>query len=516
MDSGGLAQMTYNSHFNGLGAPNSGFGSRGKGSHIKRLSVALPPKISTIDETQPINVGNTPRTSRSHLLAGLRTAPKSATLPSANSRLAFDQNANNMSQADRTPQTTTSAFFPQNTQGGSYGAQQQMYSLPEHVLAPPKIEIDESAGDVDQEYYQQLMAANAMLAQQQRALQQQLLNITQASQQFNGLDLNGNGNVQYQASPGSVSSLYSQQMQQGLQPIVQPVPNNPGYYSVYSPMTGQQSIVMDNGLAQQQESAQAYQIMPKSTSPPTPSYSAQVSSPPEGHVSPVNGFRSRSPPKSSPSPPQDVEPLPPPSANAFRRGHKKSLSFVFKSGSDTARPSGPRSAGFPQTPMSGTFGPGHGREGKHPERHPRGPPPMEELLSKPTSKYEGSKNFVSRQRRNAVQNLVSRAERRTELRHSGSSSPGSDGEFNFSVSSAEEDTIATSGSLSGRPSIGSLRAASAGAIGSERKKSRERSSVDSDYSTKSMTSEEGAEVVTRRKTPMLVLSSAEKRKSAIL
>lgn len=85
MDAGGLAHLTYQSNpFDNnrhLGAPGTGFASRGKASHIKRLSVAPPPKISTIDETQQVDVGATPRTSRGHLLAGLRTAPKSATIP---------------------------------------------------------------------------------------------------------------------------------------------------------------------------------------------------------------------------------------------------------------------------------------------------------------------------------------------------------------------------------------------------------------------------------------------------
>src|SRR5436190_21955785 len=82
MDAGGLAQMTYNTSFNGvtLGVPGSGFASRGKGSHIKRLSVSHPSKISSISESQPSV--STQRTSRSHLLAGLRTAPKHQTAPS--------------------------------------------------------------------------------------------------------------------------------------------------------------------------------------------------------------------------------------------------------------------------------------------------------------------------------------------------------------------------------------------------------------------------------------------------
>src|SRR3954449_5711259 len=81
-DAGGLAQMTYQPSFNNasIGVSGPGFASRGKGSHIKRLSVAPPLKISTIDETQAAHHCSTPRTARGHLLAGLRTAPKSATV----------------------------------------------------------------------------------------------------------------------------------------------------------------------------------------------------------------------------------------------------------------------------------------------------------------------------------------------------------------------------------------------------------------------------------------------------
>ncbi|KAI1876706.1 uncharacterized protein JN550_000778 [Neoarthrinium moseri] len=46
------------------------------------------------------------------------------------------------------------------------------------------------------------------------------------------------------------------------------------------------------------------------------------------------------------------------------------------------------------------------RVGQHPVRQPRGPPPMDELRTKPTAKYEGSKNFAARTRRSAVQNLM--------------------------------------------------------------------------------------------------------------
>jgi hypothetical protein len=43
----------------------------------------------------------------------------------------------------------------------------------------------------------------------------------------------------------------------------------------------------------------------------------------------------------------------------------------------------------------------------HPIRQPRGPPPLEELLAKPTSKHEGSKNFAARRRRPQISGLVS-------------------------------------------------------------------------------------------------------------
>lgn len=197
----------------------------------------------------------------------------------------------------------------------------------------------------------------------------------------------------------------------------------------------------------------------------------------------------------------------------------------------------PKSAGFPQTPMTGTFGPGQARAGEHPIRQPRGPPSLEELVAKPTTKFEGSKNFATRQRRRAVHNLVRAGmERRVASRGSGSidsvgsMTPSSEKEITFSISSDNDSDSANSrsGSLSGKPSIGSLRAAANGAIGSERKelkeRSRERSSAHSSYTSSSISSEESlliggklAEVRAdeRRKTPLLVLTNAEKRKSSL-
>ncbi|KAI5292896.1 hypothetical protein KEM56_006176, partial [Ascosphaera pollenicola] len=56
--------------------------------------------------------------------------------------------------------------------------------------------------------------------------------------------------------------------------------------------------------------------------------------------------------------------------------------------------------------MTGTFSAGSSRPGDHPVRQPRGPPPFEELKEKPTQRYEGSKNFATRQRRKAVFDLI--------------------------------------------------------------------------------------------------------------
>jgi hypothetical protein len=412
-----------------------------------------------------------------------------------------------------------------------------MYSLPEHILAPPKIEIDgEMSEHMDQNLYNELVATNAYLAQQQRALQQQLLTIQAATQQFGGLSLGGSmtaAGQQYQSPISPTTSFYNQQFQQGMQPIIQPVPNSPGVFAVYNPMTGQSSFVVDNTFQPHDIASMSHQepVQSPLTRHPGANRQQQSSPPLETSISPSTS-RARSPPKSTPSPPQDVEPLPPPSANAFRRGHKKSLSFNtgFRSNSETPKTGTPRSAGYPQTPMTGTFGPGQARAGEHPIRQPRGPPLLQELEEKPTSKYEGSKNFATRQRRRAVHDLVRAGrERASETRQpgSGSGTPGSEAEFTFSVSSDNDDAAASSGSLSSKPSIGSLRAAANGAIGSERKdKSRERGSVDSTEvsSATSLSSDEGfpaggkfIEVESGwRKTPMLVLSSAEKRKSAAL
>ncbi|KAG9620715.1 hypothetical protein KCU64_g21642, partial [Aureobasidium melanogenum] len=108
MDAGGLAQMTFNGFSsNGLGAPGSGFASRNRGGHNhKRLSVGLPQHINPAENHSDSNP--TPRTSRSHLLAGLRTAPKTPSVPASAP----------YNQLDYQSQLTTAAGFSGNHYGG--------------------------------------------------------------------------------------------------------------------------------------------------------------------------------------------------------------------------------------------------------------------------------------------------------------------------------------------------------------------------------------------------------------
>ncbi|CAG8940150.1 unnamed protein product [Penicillium salamii] len=584
MDTGGLAQMTYNSSFNNggsLGVPGSGFASRGKGSHIKRLSV--PPQVATIDESQASASISTPRTSRSHLLAGLRTAPKSATIPSHHQQRSGIEGSRFPSfpnrGADRVPQTATGAGFPQqpyahnqnmnthhNSQQGSHN-NRMSYTMPEQVLAPPMLEM--AGGDIplDESMYAELMSTNLFLAAQQQRLQQQLISVTAAAQQFQNLNLGLSLQQQQQlhqqqqhlpSMSDANLGFYQQQLQQGVQPIVQPVPGQPGMYCVFNPLTGQQSFVMDNN-SQEDSPPQSHHDSQSYYGQQVPQFRAEISPPADSAQSPMQFPQSVARPTGSPSPPHES------SVNALRRGHRKNPSFNpgIKTNIDTTKANigpGPRSAALPPTPATGTFGPGQGRAGEHPVRQPRGPPSLEDLVAKPTSKHEGSKNFATRQRRRAVHNLVRAGiERRGDTRSfgyqssGGTNTPASEKEFTFS--DGDDATVRSGGSLSSKPSLGSLRAVANGAIGSERKEKsgRDRNSPDSPFHSATPTSEDGyfgskfvdvrgdyvpspsasgtsspsvaavvagqgptAQAPERRKTPMLVLSSAEKRKTPFM
>ena len=82
MNTGGYAQMSSNNFSapNGFGSPAGGLASRRGGHNIKPLSFEAIKNGQNGENKE--NAVPTPRTSRSHLLAGLRTAPKSATVAS--------------------------------------------------------------------------------------------------------------------------------------------------------------------------------------------------------------------------------------------------------------------------------------------------------------------------------------------------------------------------------------------------------------------------------------------------
>ena len=554
--------MSYSSFpsSNGLGIPGSGFASRrANGTNIKRLSFTPSKPSDSQDNGAP-----TPRTSRSHLLAGLRTAPKSAvpsTFPSTAPPTQLQHNTAGLSSSiyagkEKFGGPKTSNFSSQQTGYDQIIGSRQVYSVPEQVLAPPEIFVDEHGQEqMDPNLYAQLVATNMYLAEQQQRLQQQLLNVQAAAQQFQGLNL-GVGNQMHQhfaTPPVTPQNLYQQQqVKTNMQPIITPVMGaQPGVYSYYDPVSGQQSYFMDGsqqGLYMDQAPQQSVNYSPPQQ-PCTPRF--QVSPPPQSDTATLT--RSISPPKKSQSP-QDHTPLPPPSAGAFRRGHRKAVSVTVVAEKDSVS-DGPRStllpksAGYPVTPNVSGFGPGQARAGEHPIRQPRGPPQLDELTARPTTRFEGSKNFSTRTRRSAVHNLVRAGKERRRApgsTGSGSMSPVSEtGEVTFSVSSDNDSDSGRSGSgsLSSRPSPGGSRTSAHGAIGSDRPSSRQKEhslegksivSMDSNFTTASVSSDEGTSVggsfaavfknggkkadakEGERKVSMLVLTSIEKRKSLML
>ena len=521
MDAGGIAQMTYNNlPSNNLG-PTSSFASRGKGAHIKRLSVAPPSNMGSINENEVDN-NPAPRTSRAHMLSGLRTAPKINTNMGPASAPHSQTRFSNDTHSARTPQTGYGNMRGGFGQSNFNGQSNQHTFTPEQVLAPSLNIVADDASQMDPQMYSNLMMTNTYLAQRQQQLQQQLMSVQAAAQQFQGMNLNGQ---QYGASPLSPgSSIYNQQLQNGMQPIVQIVPNHPGMYSVYNPMTGQQSFYPESALQQPQQNVP--QSPAEAAFRPENGFNRADSKSPPSAANGNSWARSFTPPRQTPSPPQDVAPLPEPSAGAYRPGHRRSISSMNKAGD--VKGNAIRPAGVPQTPVDGTFGLGLGRAGEHPTRQPRGPPPLEELAAAPTSKQDGSKNFATRQRRRALFSLV-RAGNERRVGRPGSanddvSTPGSDSgtPFGHSSSDGESDMTPATGSLSAHSSFGSLKAAAGGAIGSEVKHLKERShsrdtfarrlTTESNSSNEDASNGAGGE---RRRTPMLVLTSAEKRKSSM-
>ncbi|KHJ34342.1 putative transcription initiation factor iif subunit alpha [Erysiphe necator] len=542
MNAGGLTQMASFNNFSSsteFGVPTSGFTSR-RGSTIKSLSFDKS-KISGLPE----NSTPTPRTSRSHLLAGLRTAPKNSngsgplTAPpylqnDSNNNLRYA--TNNMNHYDP---STYSRVDQQNICGS------QFYTMPEDILAPPEIHIDEaSCEQMDANYYAQLIATNRYLAEQQQRLQQQLRNVQVAAQQFQGMNL---GLQQCSTPPITPQSLYQQQLKYNLQTIANPFGNMLPIYPSYNIINGNPAHLQSNQQAGQLENLQSAQNFANHTSAqktPAHTHVRNFTLLPESNTQTLGA----SSPGKSNSPTYDHTPLPPPSAGAFRRGHRKapsSLAVYSENGSylDTSKTSTtPKSSAISY--MSSGFGPGQARIGEHPIRQPRGPPSIEVLLAKPNTTYEGAKNFATRTRRSAVGNLVRAGIERRRVpgsTGSGSISPASDaGDVTFSVTDNDSDSGRSGGgSLSSRPTLGSPRTSIHGAIGSNRPSSRQNSrfmerksiaSLNSSYTSTSVSGDEcsslggnfavvvkngrkGYSDENEKKAPMLVLTPAEKHKN---
>ncbi|KAH7148391.1 hypothetical protein EDB81DRAFT_650337 [Dactylonectria macrodidyma] len=488
---------------NGLAMPSGGLAARRGSQQVKPLS------FDTINQSKDKDPGlPTPRTSRSHLLAGLRTAPKSATVASFGpqsptaaapaqqfARNSMAGNAYGMGQDNvyNGPKTA----FPQYGNQSNYNSMMNQQYTVDQVLAPPELPIDEQAQEhMDPNLYAQLVATNMYLAQQQQRLQQQLRSVQAAAQQFQQLNLSNPQLTQQQlALYEQQQQLRNMQQQLGVQAALSQQQAQQTQQVYYNPMTGQ--YYFDNTAAVQMNSNYAEQ-------PATPGFSGfqqqqQQQGTPSVQVSPPTetqpfSFRSNSPPKRYESP-SEVTPLPPPSANAFRRGHKKACSLApvnsslaAAAPSDAPKSAGPKTTSFPMTPLTGGHGPGQARAGEHPVRQPRGPPSLDELKSKPTAKIEGSKNFATRTRRSAVHNLVRAGlERRKGSGSScGSMSPVSETgeESTTPITDNESDSGRSgSGSLSGEMDCYNSRTSTSGAwgaIGSDRPSSRQKGRKSSD------------------------------------
>ncbi|KAJ9421635.1 hypothetical protein QL093DRAFT_2098666 [Fusarium oxysporum] len=507
--------MSSNGFANGLSMPTGGLAARRGGQNPKPLSVEL------INQTKDQDPGAPTPSHQS-------TAPKSATAASFGpqspttagptqqyARNSMAGNAYGMGQdnAYNAPKTAYPQYGAQNNYNSMVG---QQYTV-EQVLAPPELAMDEQNHD-DPGLYAQLLATNMYLAQQQQRLQQQLRNVQAAAQQFQQLNLNNSQFTQQQIA------LYEQQQQlQNLQLNVQAA-FTPAGSTATSPAASSAAAAAAADILQPYdwsvfllETLSLLFRSPRLTtsSPRPPALEASTTSRTRPRcrfllllsLSLSRSAATRLP--SATSPPTEVAPLPPPSANAFRRGHKKASSLApvnsalaASLSSDAPKSAGPKTSTFPITPLTGGYGPGQARAGEHPIRQPRGPPSLDELKAKPTAKHEGSKNFTARTRRSAVHNLVRAGlERRKGTGSScGSMSPVSETaeESSTPITDNESDSGRSgSGSLAGDmecPSSRTSASGSWGAIGSDRPSSRQkaRKSVDSVDSVASNTESENS------------------------
>ncbi|KAM0668228.1 hypothetical protein ACQRIT_000708 [Beauveria bassiana] len=549
MYTGGHAQMSSNNYSsqpaNGLPMAPAGLSSRRGSQNIKPLSFDAVSHHTPHDNGAP-----TPRTSRSHLLAGLRTAPKSATAtsfgPASPTAQQFTRNsmtANLHGYAHDNYYNAPKTAYPQYASQHQQQHQQQQQQQPayqsamnqqytvEQVLAPPELSMEEQVQDPN--LYAQLVATNMYLAQRQQLLQQQLRNVQAAAaqhaaqHQFQNLSINSP--QQHLPSFEQQQQLQQQQLQAAVTQGQQIYFNHAtGQYFVDTSAAAQSPMHYRDSSTSSFNSLQQLQLQLQQHQQQQSLPRVQVSPPPEIQR---NSLRSVSPPKRFDSP-SDTVPLPPPSANAFRRGHKKASSLapvnsILASAlaSDGPKSAGPKTASFPITPLTGGYGPGQARAGEHPVRQPRGPPSLDELKARPTAKHEGSKNFATRTRRSAVHNLVraGMSRRKGTGSSSGSMSPVSETaeDSNSPITDNDSDSGRSgSGSLAGEEECTSSRTSASGgwgAIGSDRPGSRQMTrkgdSSDVTGSFANVFKKDLDAVDLQRKAPRMVLTSVEKRKA---
>jgi hypothetical protein len=492
MDAGGLAHMTPYNNFH----QNAGPSYRGKGSHLRNISVPVSSNnlAAPAAENEP---AKTPRSARSALLANLRTAPKTPNPTPTSAPM-----ENGLSSSKYAVSNNTPTRYDGGYQNGVNHYQPQI-GLPTPPSASPAINYNEGQDQVeemDAETYAQLLMQQNYYLQQQQILQQQLTaqKVQQLQQQLAQLQMQSGAG--YSATPPMSPGMGGNQGAMGIY--------GNGLYNMYNAyqQQQQQSYIQTQGLQTQynQYSPQQQQV-----SPPIPS-AVEVSPPtPQDQAPPVNVLsmaantrasnRSRSPPKLNLQQSNAST-----ASSGFRRGHRKASSLSTCTTlnnidiAEAPKTAVPRSMlGGPSTPMTATFGPGHA-SGTHPLRQPRGPPSIEELKEKPISTVEGSKNFATRQRRRAVSRLVTagmerRSARSTSGSVGGTMTPVSENDgFNFDENESVSSSVSA---VTGRQSRQSLR--------------------ELEYSNSSDDGTSSTKESSGLKAPKLVLSAAEKRKSAL-
>jgi len=421
-------------------------------------------------------------TPRSSLLAGLRTAPKTSTatnFPLSPTTVSLDAYGRPTTRATRdvcgiNGPRTAHPFYGGNSHQATFASASTQY---------------------DTDYAKPMVDVNLVLLQQRQQLEQQMMNLRATMQQLQLNSAHGNMTLLQQQQYYMLAAQQQQlaQMQQQLAAT-----QVPGIITVVDPSTGQRFWISH---AQAAQLGYAHATTDSSMGPVCDTPTVQVSPPTgqpqqqpqqsrahqgQGH----HGFSSGTPlwRQDSSSTATDTTALPPPSSNAFRRGHKKVPSLAITGspptalGNDVPLSAGPRTSSFPQTGqtgLGGSYGPGH-RAGEHPYRQPRLPPSMEELLAKPTV------NFATRARRSAVFSLVragiGRRNGTSSSLGSVATSPTSEvtEEAGSPTTDVSDSELSGSGSLVGDiesslPDSGSTPSPAWGAIGSDRPSSRQKS-----------------------------------------